>query len=51
MTPGGGGYGSPDDNDDDSGQIKGRNPVNHQPSTEFQPRGSVHAYKMAQESA
>ncbi|XP_041454379.1 5-oxoprolinase-like isoform X2 [Lytechinus variegatus] len=51
-TPGGGGYGSPDnnDNDDDSNnRPRKRSRKDEDPNSHFLERGSVYAYRLAQE--
>ena len=56
MTPGGGGYGVPehtngDAGEDEPGQPNKRRKTDPVASQHYHERGSVHAYRMAQESA
>ena len=52
LTPGGGGFGRPDDeDDDDNGPPRRRRKIDPIASQHYHEKGSVYAYRLAQESA
>ena len=51
QTPGGGGFGTPEDEDENSEQRVKRRRTDPVSSHHYLQRGSVHAYQLAQESA
>lgn len=48
-TPGGGGYGPPEEYDDDNERPRKRSRMDDDPNQKFLERGSVYAYRLAQE--